>query len=193
MSTNEQSDYRIWLRDLQPGDRVALQSRSGWASRQNYEFFEVERVTPSQIVTRRNGAEVRFCRKNGTVKGGNRYGKIQPLTPQVLAVVEECVLRNWLEGLDQRQLAGKLDVQGIRDLKAAVTRISAEVEQRALDNRPKLIGLTEEQAVDMLQNAGHNYRVVNRDGVPRVSTADVKANRANLTIQNGLVTDVSYG
>ena len=56
-----------------------------------------------------------------------------------------------------------------------------------------LVGMSEEQASAFLTAEGIVYRVVQRDGESYPATKDYNPDRANLTIQSGVVTDVQFG
>jgi hypothetical protein len=57
----------------------------------------------------------------------------------------------------------------------------------------KLVGLTKAAAINLLQAAGHSYRIVKEDQKSFMVTADVCFTRCNLTIKKGVVTEATYG
>lgn len=56
-----------------------------------------------------------------------------------------------------------------------------------------LLNKTLAEAADILNNAGHSFRIVKRDGVPYVCTMDFNINRCNLTLLGGKVAEYSWG
>lgn len=56
-----------------------------------------------------------------------------------------------------------------------------------------LIGKTEAEAVDLIKEAKFKPRIVSRDGVVDVVTADARGNRMNLEIAGGKVTGAFIG
>lgn len=52
---------------------------------------------------------------------------------------------------------------------------------------------TEEELTSKLTSKGINYRVERRDGQSYPLTMDYVPDRANLTIENGMVTKIRYG
>lgn len=56
-----------------------------------------------------------------------------------------------------------------------------------------LVGMTEDDANDVIASGKMTARVVMRDGAPYVVTRDFKADRINLRIQNGNVTEAEVG
>ncbi|TSP13977.1 hypothetical protein [Cupriavidus campinensis] len=57
----------------------------------------------------------------------------------------------------------------------------------------QIVGLTKTEAMAVLVRQGIPHRVVQEDGKGKLVTADVRSERANLTIVDGKVTEVSYG
>lgn len=55
------------------------------------------------------------------------------------------------------------------------------------------VGKTEKEVTDAVIEGGGTARVVRRDGEPYIVTMDLRANRANLTIENGIVTKITFG
>lgn len=56
-----------------------------------------------------------------------------------------------------------------------------------------IIGMSEGQASSFLTAEGIDYRIVERDGESFPVTMDYNPDRANLTIQNGVVAEVQFG
>ncbi len=56
-----------------------------------------------------------------------------------------------------------------------------------------IIGMSEGQASTFLTAEGIDYRIVERDGESFPVTMDYSPERANLTIQNSVVTEVQFG
>lgn len=56
-----------------------------------------------------------------------------------------------------------------------------------------LLNKTLAEAADILNDAGHSFRIVKRDGVPYVVTCDHNINRCNLTLLNGKVAEYKWG
>lgn len=56
-----------------------------------------------------------------------------------------------------------------------------------------LIGKTEAEAIDLIKEARFKPRIICRDGVEQMVTADARSNRINLEIANGKVTDAFIG
>jgi hypothetical protein len=61
----------------------------------------------------------------------------------------------------------------------------------AVDVAARLVGLTEEEATKVAEEAGVTVRVVARDGEQLMVTADYSASRVNLSVQGGQVTAVA--
>jgi hypothetical protein len=57
----------------------------------------------------------------------------------------------------------------------------------------KLIGLTLEEATKLLTEKLHTWRIVEKNGVKYMMTADVNHNRCNLSIKKGVVTQATFG
>ncbi len=57
----------------------------------------------------------------------------------------------------------------------------------------ELVGLSEVDAIAMIEQAGCKKRVTRRDGVASVITADHTMNRVNLRIESGIVTYAAQG
>ena len=55
------------------------------------------------------------------------------------------------------------------------------------------IGHTEAEVVEAIVQGGGTARVRSRDGERYMGTCDVVANRANLTVEKGLVTAITFG
>lgn len=58
---------------------------------------------------------------------------------------------------------------------------------------PAIVGMPEVQAIGLLLVAGFTYRISRRDGNYHILTRDYKRDRANLTIENSIVTKVTIG
>ena len=56
-----------------------------------------------------------------------------------------------------------------------------------------LLGLTETEAIKVVDQRGWVYRVVERDGEALMVTADYVTNRVNVVVTKGRITDVSVG
>lgn len=62
-------------------------------------------------------------------------------------------------------------------------------DQKRRDSIQKdLVGLTEERAIELLDDAGCGARVIERDGEPLPATMDFIETRANLAVDKGEVT-----
>lgn len=57
----------------------------------------------------------------------------------------------------------------------------------------ELVGLTEKTAVTCAESEGWGVRVVHRDGEDFMVTADYRADRVNLVVENDVVTSVTVG
>lgn len=55
------------------------------------------------------------------------------------------------------------------------------------------VGHTEQEVTDAVVSGGGHVRVVRRDGIPHIATRDCVPNRANLTVENGVVTKITFG
>ena len=55
------------------------------------------------------------------------------------------------------------------------------------------VGHGEQEVTDAVVSGGGTVRVARRDGVPHVCSRDHVPNRANLTIENGIVTKITFG
>jgi len=55
------------------------------------------------------------------------------------------------------------------------------------------VGHTEKEVTDAVLEGGGEVRVVRRDGANTVCTRDMHPNRANLVIENGIVTEITFG
>ena len=61
-------------------------------------------------------------------------------------------------------------------------------EPDTMDKNPEqFVGLTEHAAIQLSQSLGMTFRIVNRDGDPRIVTHDYNTNRVNFTIESGNV------
>lgn len=60
-------------------------------------------------------------------------------------------------------------------------------------NPQKLIGLTEEKALEALKDVGFFGRITFRDGKSLMRTMEFRNNRVNLSIENGLVIGAKIG
>lgn len=56
-----------------------------------------------------------------------------------------------------------------------------------------LVGLTEDEAMQVAADSGWDYRVASRDGENFMLTTDYVTNRVNVSITNGLITEVTVG
>lgn len=56
-----------------------------------------------------------------------------------------------------------------------------------------IINKTLAEAAEILNAAGHSFRITKRDGVPYVVTCDYIANRCNLHLLNGKVEAYNWG
>lgn len=70
---------------------------------------------------------------------------------------------------------------------------SGEGNTETLIDTSTIIGMSEGQASTFLTAEGIDYRIVERDGESFPVTMDYSPERANLTIQNGVVTEVQFG
>lgn len=59
--------------------------------------------------------------------------------------------------------------------------------------REFLIGQNLMECVEMIKNNGFRYRIVATEGVPFMLTTDYDANRLNLTIEDNVITKVTFG
>lgn len=56
-----------------------------------------------------------------------------------------------------------------------------------------VIGLTEEEATRFAILRGFSYRVIERDDTPYVFTLDMRRDRLNFVVKNGVVTGATCG
>lgn len=54
-----------------------------------------------------------------------------------------------------------------------------------------VVGLSESQAIALIQTNGFTSRIASIDGVAQPGTTDMRINRINLTLENGVVTEAS--
>lgn len=59
--------------------------------------------------------------------------------------------------------------------------------------KEKLIGKTKEEAIDLLEKNNSKFRIKSEDNERFILTTDYLINRFNLTINKGIVTDVTIG
>lgn len=57
----------------------------------------------------------------------------------------------------------------------------------------ELIGMTKEDALELLEEKGTPFRIRSEDGLAFIGTADVRKERVNLTIEDGFIVDVRLG
>jgi hypothetical protein len=62
--------------------------------------------------------------------------------------------------------------------------------QQDMFNPDKAEGMTEVEAKVFFQKHGYTMRVTRRDGKAMITTRDMKINRLNVSIENGLVKEV---
>lgn len=60
-------------------------------------------------------------------------------------------------------------------------------------NIDNIIGEPEDYSIQECINFGFDYRIVRKDHKPFVITHDLKVDRVNLEIENGIVTNAYYG
>lgn len=60
-------------------------------------------------------------------------------------------------------------------------------------NQRNIIGLLETDAIKKLKENGINYRVIYKNGQHYMITCDVLMDRWNLSINNSIVVDISFG
>lgn len=60
-------------------------------------------------------------------------------------------------------------------------------------NIQDLVGKTMEEVMSRLEQEGIWFRLINVDGVPYIGTADFHPDRANLYVENGVVTKIVMG
>lgn len=127
----EKEQRMLWLRSLQPGQEFVYGRHSVGAGRA-YDIYEVVRVTATQIVAKSEyGSEVRFCRKEGHMKGQHRHWTYaEPLTKEIAEKIEFGQLRSWASIFNDRQTLDQLDLLALRELKRAVGRIVHEAQER---------------------------------------------------------------
>lgn len=56
-----------------------------------------------------------------------------------------------------------------------------------------LIDLTEEQGIDLCRENGYDFRTVSKDGVSYIITMDLRFDRVNFEIEDGLITSANVG
>jgi hypothetical protein len=119
-----------WLRSLRPGHKVAVQ-QSG--SGTGYDFYEVDRITPTQIVVKFNSRiDYRYNKKDGSRIGGKGSGfsfprGIEPVTNEIMESVELRQMRYWFDTVGEKNR--KLDLKTLRALKAAIEPILAAAKE----------------------------------------------------------------
>jgi hypothetical protein len=118
-----------WLRSLRPGHKVAVRQSRGTT----YDIYEVDRITPTQIVVKFNGRlDYRYNKKNGDRIGGGRGGfnfpgGIEPVTNEIIEANEERALRHWFDTVGENNKG--LDLTTLRALKAAIEPILAAAKE----------------------------------------------------------------
>ncbi|WP_138274919.1 hypothetical protein [Rhodoluna limnophila] len=68
-----------------------------------------------------------------------------------------------------------------------------EVAAETLEFAQKLIGLTEQAAIDAIREAGYSHRIAERDGEQFALTEDYSPQRINLLVADNKVFDVWVG
>ena len=63
----------------------------------------------------------------------------------------------------------------------------------ATKNAHTVIGMTKDKATKHLESQGLRVRITSEEGNSFFGTADVRHDRANLTIEDGKVTKISFG
>jgi hypothetical protein len=56
-----------------------------------------------------------------------------------------------------------------------------------------LVGLTEEEAISIIEEFQYSHRIVSKNGNENFITMDLRLNRCNLTIVDNIVTNVTMG
>lgn len=67
---------------------------------------------------------------------------------------------------------------------------SIKMDEKVSAPQINLVGQTEEDAIKMIEAAGMKYRVMKRDGESFMGTMDFDPMRFNLTVENGIVTEI---
>lgn len=84
---------------------------------------------------------------------------------------------------------GKITLEQFEAIKSLYPKAFPDVSEEGIDVK----GLTSDEAVMKLGEAGIPVRIVMIDGESLPVTMDIQPDRANLTITNGVVTDCYYG
>ncbi len=114
----------LWLRSLQPGHKVAVRRERS----NDYDIYEVDRITPTQVVVKFNGRiDYRYNKKTGArigCRGSWSFPSgIEPVTNEIVASIELRNMRYWFSTLADNHKS--LDLQTLRALKAAISPILA--------------------------------------------------------------------
>lgn len=72
-------------------------------------------------------------------------------------------------------------------------QVATRTAPSAADVAADVVGMTEQQAGETLDTAGIVWRVIERDGETFMTTTDFLPDRANLTIEDGIVREVEMG
>ena len=100
-------EYKAWLATLKAGDLVCV-SGSYWGGRNSYDFYTIERITATQLISSRKNAvdasyEVRFRKRDGSLLGSTRHSNIEPVTDAIRAKVKRQKLESWASNLNNSQ------------------------------------------------------------------------------------------
>lgn len=71
--------------------------------------------------------------------------------------------------------------------------MDASIAEQATKVAKTVVGMSEQEAIDTIVNAGYWFRVVERDGEGIAATMDYREDRINLVIARGKVTDFTIG
>lgn len=122
MMENKGHDYLNWLRSIEPGQKIAIE-RNHFGRDREYDVLEVSRITPSMIICNINERyDRRFDRKTGKEKGvERRWYEIQPVTNEIIEVIELRKLRTWMGSVKPDSLG----LGALRAIKAIVNKEQA--------------------------------------------------------------------
>jgi hypothetical protein len=119
INNKEREAFKAWLATLKHGDMVAIAARRTWEAHRPFQFFKIDRTTPTQLVIESGRVDaLRISRESGYVIGRS-YDRITAITPAVERAVEEWELKKWLSNLHDAGRNGNLSIETLRALKAA--------------------------------------------------------------------------
>lgn len=72
-------------------------------------------------------------------------------------------------------------------------RVSSNLTPSCMNNKLKVIGLTEEEAIKSIKSLNMRHRVVCKDGIYAIVTRDHRVDRVNLYVEGGKVVKANLG